>query len=81
MTKHKIAQLVRQANNASDHEKRQNLIDAIPKIVEPYYTIQNGVVTRSRRIIQYCLDEDGEVRKCYNDISHSSCTDIGKLLS
>ena len=81
MTKQEIVQLIRQAINASDPEKRQNLIDAIPKIVEPYYTIQNGVVTRSRRIIQYCLDEDGEVRKCYNDISHSSCTDISKLLS
>lgn len=81
MTKQEIAQLIRQANNASDPEKRQNLIDTIPKIVEPYYTIQNGVVTRSRRIIQYCLDEDGEVRKCYNDISHSSCTNISKLLS
>ena len=81
MTKPKISQLVRQANNTSDPEKRQKIIEAIPKIVEPYYTIQNGVVARSKRIIQYCLDEDGEVRKCYNDISHSSCTDIGKLLS
>ena len=80
MTKPEIAQLVRQANNTSDTEKRQNLIDAIPKIVEPYYTIQNGVVTRSRRIIQYCLDEDGEVRKCYNENKKKSCKDIGKLL-
>ena len=31
MTKPEIAQLIRQANNASDPEKRQNLIDAIPK--------------------------------------------------
>ena len=81
MTIQEIRRIVHKAEKESDLKKRQSLIDGIPKIVSPYYTIQNGVVTKSRRIIQYCLDEDGEVRKCYNDISHSSCTDISKLLS
>ena len=71
MTKPEIAQLIRQANNASDPEKRQNLIDAIPKIVEPYYTIQNGVVTEEGKPIEDMFE--GWSDFIYDDIIVDYC--------
>lgn len=80
MTNQEVRRILHKAEKESDLGKRQSLIDSIPKIVAPYYTIQNGVITKSRRVIQYRLDKDGEIRQCFNDISQLPYADIGKLL-
>lgn len=69
MSKKQIEETLNRARDTPDLDKRFTIVNSIPKTVESYYTMKNGVATKSRVLIQYSLGENGEVCKCYNDIS------------